>query len=287
MKLNERSVAYYATCDSPADNAGFLYKKGDRHTTYHKRWFVLKGNMLFYFEEKDSREPVGVIILEGCTVELCEAAEEYAFAIKFEGAKSRPYILAADSQAAMESWVKSLSRANFDYMRIVVRELEKQLEGMQESLAGSKRSQRRSGIYRRRPVSSPLAAPCAIFHPSQEKPIPHGSPVKENGYAFWNNPKAVETLPNGYIHSSPLSARTGSEDGGEASSRPPPLPPRRRPMSGNENSSGATVAGFTALTLESPFCPGTLCFEKLHDWYGKEIKELRKEWQESQGSKED
>ncbi|NXV20023.1 SESQ1 protein, partial [Cepphus grylle] len=128
MKLNERSLAFYATCDSPADNAGFLYKRGERHTAYHRRWFVLKGNMLFYFEERESREPVGVIVLEGCTVELCDSAEEFAFAIRFSGTKSRTYVLAAESQAAMESWVKSLSRASFDYMRLVVRELEKQLE---------------------------------------------------------------------------------------------------------------------------------------------------------------
>uniref|UniRef100_A0A8C3KPZ2 PH domain containing endocytic trafficking adaptor 1 n=1 Tax=Calidris pygmaea TaxID=425635 RepID=A0A8C3KPZ2_9CHAR len=88
MKLNERSLAFYATCDSPADNAGFLYKRGERHTAYHRRWFVLKGNMLFYFEERESREPVGVIVLEGCTVELCDSAEEFAFAIRFGGTKS-------------------------------------------------------------------------------------------------------------------------------------------------------------------------------------------------------
>nr|AAH14091.1 FAM109A protein [Homo sapiens] len=63
MKLNERSLAFYATCDAPVDNAGFLYKKGGRHAAYHRRWFVLRGNMLFYFEDAASREPVGVIIL--------------------------------------------------------------------------------------------------------------------------------------------------------------------------------------------------------------------------------
>ncbi|NXU06493.1 SESQ1 protein, partial [Buphagus erythrorhynchus] len=135
MKLNERSLAFYATCDSPADNAGFLYKRGERHTAYHRRWFVLKGNMLFYFEDRDSREPVGVIVLEGCNVELCDAAENYAFAIRFGGTKSRTYVLAAENQAAMESWVKSLSRASFDYMRLVVRELEKQLQEMSQGLA--------------------------------------------------------------------------------------------------------------------------------------------------------
>uniref|UniRef100_A0A8D0BV83 PH domain containing endocytic trafficking adaptor 1 n=1 Tax=Salvator merianae TaxID=96440 RepID=A0A8D0BV83_SALMN len=70
MKLNEKSLAFYATCDSPADHAGFLHKKGERNTAYHRRWFVLKGNLLFYFEDREGRDPVGVIILEGCTVEL-------------------------------------------------------------------------------------------------------------------------------------------------------------------------------------------------------------------------
>uniref|UniRef100_A0A8C9B1H9 Sesquipedalian n=1 Tax=Prolemur simus TaxID=1328070 RepID=A0A8C9B1H9_PROSS len=123
MKLNERSLAFYATCDAPVDNAGFLHKKGGRHAAYHRRWFVLRGNMLFYFEEPASREPVGVIILEGCTVELVDAAEEFAFAVRFAGARARTYVLAAESQAALERWVKALSRASFDYLRLVVREL--------------------------------------------------------------------------------------------------------------------------------------------------------------------
>eukprot|EP00069_Balaena_mysticetus_P011169 bmy_07020T0 len=112
MKLNERSLAFYATCDAPADNAGFLYKKGGRHAAYHRRWFVLRGNMLFYFEDAASREPVGVIILEGCTVELVEAAEEFAFAVRFAGARARTYVLAAESQAAMEGWMDSDCRHN-------------------------------------------------------------------------------------------------------------------------------------------------------------------------------
>ncbi|TNM89918.1 hypothetical protein fugu_004152 [Takifugu bimaculatus] len=137
MRLNERSVAHYATCDTPPDKTGFLFKKGERNPAYHRRWFVLKANMLFYFEERDSREPVGVIVLEGCTVELCESAEEFAFAIKFDCAKARVYKMAAESQAAMESWVKALSRASFDYMRLVVKELERQLEEIQEATTGS------------------------------------------------------------------------------------------------------------------------------------------------------
>ncbi|XP_058387398.1 sesquipedalian-1 [Diceros bicornis minor] len=135
MKLNERSLASYATSGAPADRAGFLYKRGGRAAAYHRRWFVLRGNMLFYFEDAASREPVGVVILEGCTVELVEAAEEFAFAVRFAGARARAYELAAESQAALEGWVKALSRASFDYLRLVVRELERQLAAMRPGAA--------------------------------------------------------------------------------------------------------------------------------------------------------
>uniref|UniRef100_A0A671UVH2 Sesquipedalian n=1 Tax=Sparus aurata TaxID=8175 RepID=A0A671UVH2_SPAAU len=219
MKLNERSVAHYATCDSPPDKTGFLFKKGERNTAYHRRWFVLKGNMLFYFEERDSREPIGVIVLEGCTVELCESAEEFAFAIKFEVAKARVYKMAAENQAAMESWVKALSRASFDYMRLVVKELERQLEEIQEAAGGGCGG----GGLQARPKSS-----------------------RRNQVARYSGNNTVI----GY---------------GADGVRAPPVPPRRR---------GAS--------LESPVSPGTGCFSKLHDWYGREVEELRVQWLQSQ-----
>lgn len=35
--------------------------------TFQRRWFILKGNLLFYFEKKGEKDPLGLIILEGCT----------------------------------------------------------------------------------------------------------------------------------------------------------------------------------------------------------------------------
>ncbi|XP_066466157.1 sesquipedalian-1 [Tiliqua scincoides] len=272
MKLNERSLAFYATCDSPADNTGFLYKKGERNTAYHRRWFVLKGNMLFYFEDRESREPVGVIILEGCTVELCEATEEFAFAIKFGCAKSRTYILAAESQAAMEAWVKSLSRANFGYLRLVVKELEKQLEEMQRNLAGYHRVQRRLPIYRRNKTAPTLNLATSGLDLSPEKlTIPTSIPVKENGCALWNNPEGSVSLPSGCPQADPWSTRTSAGSSYEGGLKLPPVPPRRRASSGNSCSAGGS-------DLDGPVHPGATCFSRLHDWYGREILELRRAW---------
>lgn len=298
MKLNERSVAHYATCDSPPDKTGFLFKKGERNTAYHRRWFVLKGNMLFYFEERDSREPIGVIVLEGCTVELCESAEEFAFAIKFDCAKARVYKMAAENQAAMESWVKALSRASFDYMRLVVKELERQLEEIQEAagggsvgsgvggLQGRPKSSRRNQAARCRSggssssssslsvSSSSSSAPPMSIVVSAQKSFPDeqiSECSKENKVA-WSKPPL--TLSNGFVEAgSSCVAWDGCVDSGNGAViddeadgvRAPPVPPRRR---------GAS--------LESPVSPGTGCFSKLHDWYGREVNELRVQWLQSQ-----
>lgn len=294
MKLNERSVAHYATCDSPPDKTGFLFKKGERNTAYHRRWFVLKGNMLFYFEERDSREPIGVIVLEGCTVELCESAEEFAFAIKFDCAKARVYKMAAENQAAMESWVKALSRASFDYMRLVVKELERQLEEIQEAagtgcvgagVAGmqtrpkpSKRNQvarSRSGASSSSSSlssvsSSSSAANSSVPFSTQKSLQDEGQFIsecsKENGVS-WGKPPA---LANGFIETACVAWEACGDSGnnnltGVDGIRAPPVPPRRR---------GAS--------LESPFSPGTTCFSKLHDWYGKEVEEVRVQWLQGQ-----
>ncbi|XP_040010507.1 sesquipedalian-1 [Xiphias gladius] len=300
MKLNERSVAHYATCDSPPDKTGFLFKKGERNTAYHRRWFILKGNMLFYFEERDSRDPIGVIVLEGCTVELCESAEEFAFAIKFDCAKARVYKMAAESQAAMESWVKALSRASFDYMRLVVKELERQLEEIQEAagggcvgagvagLQGRPKYSRRNQVARSRSGASSSSSSSSSLSSSSSSAPPMSVPFsaqksiqdevqlisgcsKENGVA-WNKPPAA--MANGFIEggSSCVAWEGCAESGnsivigyGADGVRAPPVPPRRR---------GAS--------LESPVSPGTGCFSKLHDWYGREVEELRVQWLQSQ-----
>ncbi|KAL7839124.1 hypothetical protein SRHO_G00257820 [Serrasalmus rhombeus] len=266
MKLNERSVAHYATCNSPPDKTGFLWKKGERNPTYHRRWCVLKGNMLFYFEERDSREPVGVIVLEGCTVELCDSeSEEFAFAIRFDCARARIYKLAAENQVAMESWVKALSRATFDYMRLLVRELERQLEEAQQVALSQqaknkpKKSQVQGGNGgRSKPTSlqGPLTQPTG----SPEEGLLSLIPGKENGVS-WNKPAG---LSNGVGEGSGV---VWEAEGRGDSVRPPPIPPRRKTPGGS---------------LEDPVSPGTGCFSKLHDWYGKEVAELRVEWLQGQ-----
>ena len=48
--------------------------------------------------------------------------------VYFSGSGSRTYILAADTQEEMESWMKAITCANYDYMKLMVAELQRQLD---------------------------------------------------------------------------------------------------------------------------------------------------------------
>ena len=56
---------------------------------------------LFYFEKQSDKDPVGVIILEGCTVELAEEEiDKFAFKITFHGEGRRVYTMGTDDSVS-------------------------------------------------------------------------------------------------------------------------------------------------------------------------------------------
>jgi hypothetical protein len=64
MKINEVTLVKYATSpDVPPEKEGWLWKRGEVNKSFQKRYFVLKGNLLFYFEKQNDKDPVGLIIL--------------------------------------------------------------------------------------------------------------------------------------------------------------------------------------------------------------------------------
>ena len=69
MKVNEKNLMAIANAENlVTDKEGWLNKKNEVNKSFQKRWFVLKGNLLFYFDKKYDKEPAGVLIVEGCTV---------------------------------------------------------------------------------------------------------------------------------------------------------------------------------------------------------------------------
>jgi len=129
MKINENTLMAFSTSkDVPVVKEGWLWKKGEVNRSFQKRWFVLKGNLLFYFENRTSKDPYGVIILEGCIIELAEEDQErFGFKISFQGERTRVYHLGTEFQQTLVEWMKLLAVASHDYMKLMVYELEQKL----------------------------------------------------------------------------------------------------------------------------------------------------------------
>ncbi|KAM9462674.1 sesquipedalian-1-like isoform 1-T2 [Clarias gariepinus] len=130
MKIHGKILHHYLSNGAP-DKEGYLYKKGEVNTSYQKRWFSLKGNLLFYRERRSERDILGVIVLERCVVQLCDSEELFAFSVSFFGGAEeadglRTYKFSAEDQASQESWVKALHSANHGYLELLVRDLRQQ-----------------------------------------------------------------------------------------------------------------------------------------------------------------
>ena len=130
MKLNEKHLTALVQNDVEATRKGFLHKRGELNRAFQKRWFVLKGNLLFYFEKPTDSDPIGVIILESYKVESNYDTEPglHAFDIAFSGSGSRRYTLAAENREDMKRWKKDILRASYEHMSEMVKELQKQMD---------------------------------------------------------------------------------------------------------------------------------------------------------------
>lgn len=136
MKINEKTLISYASSSAPCDREGWLLKRGEVNRAFQRRWCVLRGNLLFYSANQGDREPLGVIILEGCTVELAEEETEvYAFKILFHGdgkTMGRTYSLGTQTMEDLEQWMKLVACASFDYMKLMVVEMQQQLNELED-----------------------------------------------------------------------------------------------------------------------------------------------------------
>lgn len=70
------------------------------------------------------------IIIVTIFTELTEE-EAYSFKISFQCEGGRTYYLCTNSQASMEAWMKALACASYDYMKLMVSDLQRQLDEAQ------------------------------------------------------------------------------------------------------------------------------------------------------------
>ncbi|XP_060921795.1 sesquipedalian-1 [Labrus mixtus] len=250
MKLHEKILTHYLSCTSPVDKEGYLYKKKERTATYHRRWFVLKANLLFYQERPADRHLLGVIVLEGCSVRPSESEGQFAFSLVFEGLKT--YRFSAGDRQILESWVKALLSASHCYLSLLLRDLRVQYEEakQQQGSGDSHHSSSVSGLKQSQ-----------LFLPVQGS----AAEVRE-GRSF--SAGMVLNAPSG-----PSKVVT---------KKSPKLWHRRNahvtPLNGPAPLYGEwPLVGFDPLEE----------FSKLHDYYGQEVKRAREEWLRSRQAKEE
>eukprot|EP01105_Mastigella_eilhardi_P015800 TRINITY_DN3616_c0_g1_i3.p1 TRINITY_DN3616_c0_g1~~TRINITY_DN3616_c0_g1_i3.p1 ORF type:complete len:786 (+),score=224.17 TRINITY_DN3616_c0_g1_i3:3-2360(+) len=111
-KLRARMIAVYT---QGSDHTGYLYKMGQVRTTWQRRFFLLKGNTLFYAdlttlspqqqehpERLETVPPKGSIELANCIFTTAtNVHKDFAFKLR---TPARAYCLAADNQQQYETW---------------------------------------------------------------------------------------------------------------------------------------------------------------------------------------
>uniref|UniRef100_A0A8C5X9J1 Rho GTPase-activating protein 24 n=1 Tax=Malurus cyaneus samueli TaxID=2593467 RepID=A0A8C5X9J1_9PASS len=99
---------------------GWLKKQRSIVKNWQHRYFVLKGQQLYYYKDEDDPKPQGCLSLQGSTIKEMATNLEEGGKFIFEiipgvaGEQSRAgqdtCVLMASSQAEMEEWVKSIRR---------------------------------------------------------------------------------------------------------------------------------------------------------------------------------
>ncbi|XP_007476339.1 rho GTPase-activating protein 25 isoform X1 [Monodelphis domestica] len=98
---------------------GWLKKQRSIVKNWQQRYFVLKGQQLYYYKDEEDAKPQGSMYLPGGSIKEIATNPEEAGKFVFEvipaswdqnRAGQDPYILMASSQSEMEEWVKSIRR---------------------------------------------------------------------------------------------------------------------------------------------------------------------------------
>ncbi|CAG07222.1 unnamed protein product [Tetraodon nigroviridis] len=240
MKVHKKILTHFLSSTSPVDKEGYLYKRKKRSSIYHRRWFVLKANLLFYQERPADRHLLGVIVLEGCAVRCTEADVQFSFSVVFQGPEAKTYRFAAVDLQSQESWMKTLLSAGHGYLALLLRDLRGQYEEAQ---------QHRCSDW------------CVT--------VSAAAPTPEQG------PTAAVAKARSQSASTLLPAPT------RAISQKCPTWLRRNALITPLNGPATRVGEWPLVDLDP-----LQDFQRLHDYYGQQVKEAREEWRKSQGKEE-
>lgn len=120
MEDQAGTVGADTTTQQKVLRSGWLRKQGGFVKTWHTRWFVLRGEQLFYYKDEDETKAMGTIFLPGNRVtehpSNGDEAGKFLFEVIPGGDRERmtsnheTYLLMASTQNDMEDWVKTIRR---------------------------------------------------------------------------------------------------------------------------------------------------------------------------------
>lgn len=256
MKIDDKVMCYFESSNTPVDKEGYLYKKGEIKTSYQKRWFVLKGNLLFYKERPVDRDLIGVIVLEGCTVQLCESDEQFAFSLVWNEPGLRTYKFAAEDQASQESWIKALLSANYCYLALLVTDMERKYR---EAL-GPFSSDTTDSFIMPNCTQANAGYPSASFRMYPSSQPSFSASVPGAGPGLGPSPR-------------PMLQPSTAVSTKSASKRSPKMWPKKSTNAVPAHTPAVFFGDWAGVTSESQ---GD--FIKMHEEFGKEVKELISHW---------
>nr|CAH8863041.1 unnamed protein product [Trichobilharzia regenti] len=121
--FNPKTVTNFLTYEKE-EKVGFLWKKrSEQKKAYKRRYFILCGNILAYFDKKLDKEPLGIIFLDCHIVEMLD---DLKMAIRFRGPGElcRSYILKGETAEEIEDWMRAISRCSIEYITLTLEDLE-------------------------------------------------------------------------------------------------------------------------------------------------------------------
>ncbi|XP_050466234.1 inositol polyphosphate-4-phosphatase type I A isoform X3 [Cataglyphis hispanica] len=140
MRFNKQELLTLATQPSQKfEKEGVLYLRERQEGFFRRteisleRWCRLRGNLLFYFKSREQwSEPLGVIILEQCTVRIDPPSNQvpYGFSIVFDGGLFQQ--LGANTAEERDSWLQALQLASYECMRSQLLSLRQRIEAFSE-----------------------------------------------------------------------------------------------------------------------------------------------------------
>lgn len=258
MKIDEKVVCYFESCNSPVDKEGYLSKKGEIKTSYQKRWFVLKGNLLFYKERPGDKDVIGVFVLEGCTVQLCESEEQFAFSLVWSEPGLKTYKFAAEDQESQEGWIKALLSASHSYLALLVKDMEKQYrDALQAHPSELHRPFTMPNFHAAGPnYPTTLPSTHASTLPSVPGPVGPGASLSSSQMLQPPNVLATRAV----------------------SKKSPKLWPKR-----SSNMVAVSTPAHPVLEYSGLCFDPEEDFSKLHEDFGKEIRKLISDWSKNRG----